>query len=158
MSNPLIDKFYELHPDKKEEPKSQKIEMSGESSLTQEQIDNVGRYLTKASEYDKTDVSTPKGLKNALLTAVNAFTDARVPSGVSSGSYTSATNSTVSVQPSKLTSYDPHSVEDIFFETAEKIKNKDAKVISVTYTHDRVGLFSAGMLTMTFQVQVWDTP
>ena len=113
MSNPLIDKFYELHPDKKEEPKSQKFVC----------------------------VSTPKGLKDTII-----------------DTYTSAKNSKVSVQPSKLTSYDPHSVEGIFFETAEKIKNKDAKVIGVTYTHDRVGLFSAGMLTMTFQVQVWDTP
>lgn len=151
-NNPLLQKWEELYG-KKEEPKSQKIEMSGESSLlTQEQIDNAGGYLTKASNYY--DVSNPKGLKNALLNAVNAFTDARVPYG----SYTSATNSTVSVQPSKLTSYDPHSGEGIFFETAEKIKNKDAKVISVTYDQDRVGYFSTGMITMTFQVQVWGTP
>ena len=125
--NPLLQKYEELYG-KKEEPKSQKIEMSGESSLlTQEQIDDVEKYLKKASV-------------------------------LSSGSYNSTTNSTVSAKPSKLTSYDPHSGEGIFFETAEKIKNKDAKVISVTYDQDRVGYFSTGMTTMTFKVQVWDTP
>ena len=128
-NNPLLQKYEELYG-KKEEPKSQKIEMYDEvssSTLTQKQIDDVEKYLKKAS-------------------------------GASSGSYTSATNSTVSVQPSKLTSYDPHSGEGIFFETAEKIKNKDAKVISVTYAPDTVGFFSTGMITMTFQVQVWGTP
>ena len=57
----------------------------------------------------------------------------------------------------KLTSYDPHSGEDSFLQVAEKIKNKDARVTSVTLNRDSVGVFATGLTTITFEVQVWDT-
>lgn len=55
--------------------------------------------------------------------------------------------------------YDVDSVKDSFLQTAEKVKNKDAIVTSVTLNRDAVGgLFSTGLTTITFEVQVWDTP
>jgi hypothetical protein len=57
----------------------------------------------------------------------------------------------------KLISYDPHSGEDSFLQVAEKIKNKDARVTSVTFNRDSVGVFTTGLTTITFEVQVWDT-
>ena len=55
--------------------------------------------------------------------------------------------------------YDPHSGEDSFLQIAEKVKNKDARVTSVTLNRDAVGgIFSTGLTTITFEVQVWDTP
>ena len=56
-----------------------------------------------------------------------------------------------------LTSYDYDSGKDSFLQTAEKIKNKNAKVTSVTLNRD-AGLFITGPTTITFEVQVWDTP
>ena len=53
--------------------------------------------------------------------------------------------------------YDPHSGEDSFLQIAEKVKNKDARVTSVTLNRD-AGLFITGLTTITFEVQVWDTP
>lgn len=57
--------------------------------------------------------------------------------------------------PSLIT-YDPHSGEDSFLQIAEKVKNKDARVTSVTLNRD-AGLFITGLTTITFEVQVWDT-
>ena len=58
-----------------------------------------------------------------------------------------------------LTSYDYDSGKDSFLQTAEKVKNKDARVTSVTLNRDAVGgIFSTGLTTITFEVQVWDTP
>jgi hypothetical protein len=58
--------------------------------------------------------------------------------------------------PSLIT-YNPHSGEDSFLQIAEKVKNKDARVTSVTLNRDAVGgIFSTGLTTITFEVQVWD--
>ena len=60
--------------------------------------------------------------------------------------------------PSLIT-YDPHSGEDSFLQIAEKVKNKDARVTSVTLNRDVVGgIFSTERTTITFEVEVWDTP
>ena len=60
--------------------------------------------------------------------------------------------------PSLIT-YDFNSGEDSFLQIAEKVKNKDARVTSVTLNRDAVGgLFSTGLTTITFEVQVCDTP
>lgn len=64
---------------------------------------------------------------------------------------------TSTIPTKKLTSYDPHSGEDSFLQVAEKIKNKDARVTSVTLNRDSVGVFATGLTTITFEVQVWDT-
>lgn len=100
MSNPLLDKFYELHPEKKEKPEPQKT------------------HTEKLKELRDT--------------------------------------STIPI--TKLTSYDIDSGKDSFLQIAEKVKNEEARVTSVSYSHDSVGVFSTGLTTITFEVQVWDTP
>ena len=100
MNKSLIDKFYELHPEKK--PKLPKIE---------------------DYEGEKTIADELKSLKSK-----------------------------------NITSYDPQSGEDSFLQIAEKVKNKDARVTSVTINRDVVSNFFAGMTKITFEVQVWDTP
>jgi len=58
-----------------------------------------------------------------------------------------------------LTSYDPPSGEDSFLQTAEKVEKGQAKVTYVTLNRDAVGgIFSTGRTTITFEVEVWDTP
>ena len=55
--------------------------------------------------------------------------------------------------------YDVDSCKDSFLQTAEKVKNKNARVTSVTLNRDAAGgIFSTGLTTITFEVQVWDTP
>jgi hypothetical protein len=121
MTNPLIDKFYELHPEKKEPPKLPKIEY----------IDEVGP--TPSQEVIE---------KLRLLQP-----DSKVISSVSTNP-----------KPPSLVSYDPQSGEDSFLQIAEKVKNKEARVTSVTLNRDSVGLFTTGKTTITFEVEVWDTP
>ena len=57
-----------------------------------------------------------------------------------------------------LTTYDVDSGKDSFLQTAEKVKNKNARVTSVTLNRDAVVWISKGLTTITFEVQVWDTP
>ena len=58
--------------------------------------------------------------------------------------------------PSLIT-YDVDSGKDSFLQIAEKVKNKDARVTSVTLNRDAVGgLFDTGLTTITFVVQVLD--
>ena len=53
--------------------------------------------------------------------------------------------------------YDVDSGKDSFLQIAEKMKNKDARVTSVTLNRDAVwGIFSTGRTTITFEVEVWD--
>ena len=100
MTNPLIDKFYELHPEKKEKPKLPRIEdYEGEETIADEL----------------------KSLKS---------------------------------KPPSLTSYDPQSGEDSFLQIAEKVKNKDARVTSVSIERD---MSMMGITNITFEVQMWDT-
>ena len=65
---------------------------------------------------------------------------------------------TSTIPITKLTSYDIDSGKDSFLQIAEKIKNGEARVTSVSYNQERVGVFSTGLTTITFEVQVWDTP
>jgi hypothetical protein len=58
--------------------------------------------------------------------------------------------------PSLIT-YDVDSGKDSFLQIAEKVKNKEARVTSVTLNRDSVGLFTTGKTTITFEVEVWDT-
>ena len=53
--------------------------------------------------------------------------------------------------------YDVDSSKDSFLQTAEKVKNKNARVTSVTLNRDAVGgIFSTGRTTITFEVEVWE--
>jgi len=65
---------------------------------------------------------------------------------------------TSTIPITKLTSYDTHSGKDSFLQIAEKIKNEEARVTSVSCIHDSAGIFTTGLTTITFEVQVWDTP
>lgn len=51
--------------------------------------------------------------------------------------------------------YDVDSGKDSFLQIAEKIKNKNAKVTSVSITTDTAGRFSTGLRTYTFEVMDW---
>ena len=126
MSNPLIDKYFELYPEKKEEPKKEYL------ALSEEQMDIVSKYLTTPDKYSTVSVTNVNPNSVSIITAANPY--------------------------SKLTSYDVDSAENYFLEVAEKIKNKNAKVTSITLNSDRAGLFTTGMTTMTFEVQVYDIP
>ena len=57
-----------------------------------------------------------------------------------------------------LTSYDYDSGKDSFLQIAEKVKNKNARVTSVSINADTSGAFSTGLRTYTFEVMEWDTP
>ena len=51
--------------------------------------------------------------------------------------------------------YDVDSGKDSFLQTAEKVKNRNARVTSVTLNRDAVGgIFSTGRTTITFEVEV----
>jgi hypothetical protein len=108
MTNPLIDKYFKLYPEKKEEPKKVEYELNPEFV---KELENKSTFPT--------DPTTKK------LTS--------------------------------LTSYVPPSANDSFLQIAEKVKNKDARVTSVTFNRDSAGLFTTGLTTITFEVQVWDT-
>lgn len=75
-------------------------------------------------------------------------------------SFISTTNASVSInsRPPSLVSYDPHSINDSFFQVAELMKNGTAKVISMTMNTDVVGKFYTGKKTITFEVDIWDNP
>jgi hypothetical protein len=80
--------------------------------------------------------------------------DVRSVTTTNAPNYNTAKNASTSFK-----TYDPHSGEDSFLQIAEKVKNKDARVTSVTLNRDAVGgIFSTGLTTITFEVQVWDTP
>jgi len=104
MSNPLIEKFYELHPEKKEKPKLPRI-----------------KDIRFAQEYEC--------------------------------EFIKAENAKVAIK-----SYDPDSARDSFLQIAEKIKNNNAKVTSVSINADTAGGFYTGLKTYTFEVMEWDTP
>jgi hypothetical protein len=57
-----------------------------------------------------------------------------------------------------LQSYDPHSINDSFLQVAELMKNGTAKVISMTMNTDAFGGFYTGKRTVTFEVDIWDSP
>ena len=59
--------------------------------------------------------------------------------------------------PSLIT-YDVDSGKDSFLQIAEKVKNKNARVTSVSINADTSGAFSTGLRTYTFEVMEWDTP
>lgn len=59
MSNPLLDKFYELHPEKKE---NNKVKLSGEIQLSQEFLDALENHSKSVS------VSIPNNSSNVTAT------------------------------------------------------------------------------------------
>lgn len=77
MSNPLIDKYFELYPEKKEEPKKEYL------ALSEEQMDVVSKYLTTPDKYSTVSVTNVNlnsvstitgGLHIKKLTSYDSFT------------------------------------------------------------------------------------
>ena len=115
MSNPLIAKYEELYG-KKEEPKKEepkKVEFEGTVRLSQEQMDIVSKYLTDPKNYSTTSVTTPTTISPNSVGAITAANHIPPPFKT-------------------LTSYDTHSVEDSFLQIAEKVKNGEARVTSMS--------------------------
>ena len=119
---------YEELYGKKEEPKPDYYK--GEKSYAEELEE-----IEFPPEWSTTSVTTPTNINPNSVSAITA----------------------ANPYP-KLISYDTHPGNDSFLQIAEKVKNGDARVTSVIYDQDRVGVFSTGLTTITFEVQVWDTP
>ena len=128
MTNPLLQKYEELYG-KKEEPKKVEYELDPEFV---KQIDEVG----------------PIPSQEVIEKLRQLQPNSKVISSIST-----------SPNPPSLVSYDVDSGKDSFLQTAEKVKNRNARVTSVTLNRDAVGgIFSTGRTTITFEVEVWDTP
>jgi hypothetical protein len=128
MSNPLIDKFYELHPEKKEKPK--KVEFEGTAKLSQEQIDIVSKYLTDPKNYSTTSVTT------------QTITNPNSVGAITSSNHIPPTFKT-------LTSYDPSGGGNTFLEVANKIQKGDARVIGMSVNMENF------RKSYTFEVDVY---
>lgn len=122
MTNPLLEKYYEIHPEKKEKPKSQKPPIV-------EYFDEVGTTPSK-EVIEKLRQLQPN---SKIISASNA-------------------SITITPKPPSLVSYDVDSGKDSFLQTAEKIKNGEAKVSSMSMERDILGGTS-----ITFEVWMWDT-
>lgn len=129
MSNPLIDKFYELHPEKKEKPK--KEELVGHVNLSQEQMDIVSKYLTTPDKYSTTSVTTPTTTNPNSVGAITAANHIPPPFKT-------------------LTSYDPSGGGNSFLEVANKIQKGDARVIGMSVNMENF------RESYTFEVQVYN--
>lgn len=121
-SNPLIAKWEEIHG-QKEKPKPQKPPIV-------EYFDEVG--------------STPS------QEVIEKLRQLQPNSKIISSTGTSSI--TITPKPPSLVSYDVDSGKDSFLQIAEKVKNKDARVTSMTINRDILGI-----TRVTFEVQMWDT-
>lgn len=104
MSNPLIDKFYELHPEKKEEPKPKPEYVK----LSQEQMDIVSKYLTTPDKYSTQSTITTTNLTSSGsgITAANPY----------AAYYGNSSN---------------YSSNNEFFKVANEIQKGNARVVSM---------------------------
>lgn len=105
MSNPLLEKYYEMFPEKKEEPKLIKAENSKIG------VKLKPEFLEKLSN------------QPSITSVISNHTTPAV-----------ATSNTSITKASSLsrTTYDPDSVNVSFQQIAEKIKNGEAKVSSMS--------------------------
>ena len=104
--------------------------------------------------YGKKEIKTTytKDELEALAPYVNTNSNKLTPN-TNPNNCIAASSHSVSVK-----SFDPHSSEHIFLEVAEKVKQNNAKVSSMSVNIDSVGTFATGLKTFTFEVQVYDTP
>ena len=117
-NNPLIDKYFELYPEKKEPPKMPRIEdYEGEETIADE-------------------LKKPKIIKaeNAKVTIA----------GNSSGVICNP-------NPLSLKTYDLDSGKDSFLQIAEKMKNSEARVVSMYMERDMMS-----GTKITFEVIVYE--
>ncbi len=138
MTNPLIEKFYELHPEKKEKPKVIEAENA-----------KIEFYDKDTGEsYGITDI-----LKKYLSTNPSSITP--VTSNITTPSV--ATTNTGITKASPIKCFDNPSGNDAFLQIAEKIKNGTALVKTVSAEVDHCGLFSYGK-RITFEVYDYENP
>jgi hypothetical protein len=114
MTNPLIQKYYEIYPEKKEEPKKEE---------------------SKKEEYELT-LEFFEELKKLNSTNISVASNLTTPSV--------ATSNTSITKASTIKSYDKYSGNDAFLELAEKVKNGTAQVKCVSLEVDAIGCFSCG--------------
>jgi hypothetical protein len=121
MTNPLIDKYFEIHPEKKPKPKPKVIKAEEfEGEVTREQVDNAfkkwaSNYIPVASNLTSPSVATSTtGITKALPAASN----------------TSIT------KPPTLKSYDLDDLKASFVAVTERVKNGEAQVSSMSMEMD----------------------
>ena len=131
MTNPLIEKFYELHPEKKEKPKPPKIEdYKGEKTIADK--------LKELRDTSTISVANPNSL------TINS----------NGSNYINATNASVSVKPKALQTYDVDVCKDTFLQIAERVKQGDARITCVKLNRELVSGYPTGLRqTFTFEVQ-----
>lgn len=121
MSNPLIAKYEEIYG-KKEEPKPDYYK--GEKSYTEELEE-----IEFPPEWSVSSVTTPTTINPNTLRPITSANHIPPPFKT-------------------LTSYDTHSVEDSFLQIAEKVKNGEARVTSMSMNMEHF------RKSYTFEVQV----
>jgi hypothetical protein len=121
--------------------------------MTNPLIQKYEELYGKKEEPKKVEDALPKDLKDQLKELLKELPNTSIDPVNTPNIITKANHI-----PSLIT-YDVNSGEGSFLQIAEKVKNKDARVTSVTLNRDAVGgIFSTGLTTITFEVQVWDTP
>ena len=112
-NNPLIDKYFELYPEKKEPPKMPLIEdYEGEETIADE-------------------LKKPKIIKAENAKVTIAGNSSITITGNSSGVFCDP-------NPPSITTYDLDSSKDAFLQIAEKVKNSEAQVVSMGMERDMI--------------------
>lgn len=133
-SNPLLDKFYELYPEKKEKPKLPRIEdYEGEETFAD---------LIKAENPKNGFELKPEFLEQ--LAKLNPITS--VTSNLTSPSVATSTTNISITKPPTLKSYDLDDLKTSFQQVAEQLQNDKAQVISMNME------FGDHMNKITFEV------
>ena len=109
-------------------------------------------YGPKKEEPKKVEYELPIEFKTAIGST------ASVTCATGSNNWIPANNCYVTAKPKPIITYDTQSVNDVFLQIAEKVKDKTAVVTSVSMEIDQVGGFTTGLKTCTFKVNVYDTP
>jgi len=122
-NNPLIDKYFELYPEKKEQPKPKP-----------EPEEDTGFFLPK---------DFIEQINNKIPDPVTALTTSIIP--------TSNTYAPIPPSVYKIKTYDLDDVNVSFQQVAEKIKNGEAQVSSVSMERDIMG-----GTKMTFEIIVYE--
>ena len=124
MTNPLIAKYEEIYG-KKEEPKKEEPKKEEPKKVEPPEF-----WKESPFAYDPTtSVNTPTTINPNSVGAITAANHIPPPFKT-------------------LTSYDTHSVDDSFFQIAEKIQKGDAKVVSMSVNMENF------TKSCTFEVQV----
>jgi hypothetical protein len=137
MTNPLLDKFYELYPEKKEEPKV----IKADELVTVAQLDDAFKNWASSTSIKGTQIGY-------------TYTDEiSIPSNLTSPSV--ATSTTGITKPPTLKSYDIDDLKASFQQVAEKIKNGEAQVVSMNMEMGHKYINTTGA-RITFEVSLDD--